>query len=349
MDSKGLTAKAMIKNTVLFITYCNKKNKSSDNFEKSFKKFKYKYKILGKGEKWENFMTKIKAYHKYVSKLCIKHPDQLVCLIDCYDVLACSGGLEKKLQKFHNKNKILVSSQKDCKEYNCIELKNWWKDNILLKQNNNHYANSGFILSKCDKLLHLLDFMIELNSGAEKESDDQMALCKYIEKYPEKIDIDVNSSIIATILPIDFHKYTISSYISGLLKKFDERNKNIRELKLASPVKRKIITNNETGETPIFIHTPGMATDFMIRAEYFGKEILNGENKYEDITNKTKSFLNKGIYNPSLLVRMGFFIGSTLFFLSVMYPGIGKRMLLLLFGSILFIMWYKKTRLINND
>lgn len=311
---------------VEFITYCNKKNEHSLNFEKSFRKFHHKYKILGQGEKWNGFMTKIKAYHKYLSKQKNDNSQMIVVLIDCYDVIACSDLFYSKLKSI-NLNKILVSSQQDCKDYNCIELKNWWKENLPKKQKNNHYANSGFILGTVSNVLDLLNFMILDNKNGEQ--DDQMSLCKYIEKYPNKIDIDINSAIIATVLPLDFHKYTIQKKIGSLTE--------------------KQIINIETRNYPSFIHTPGMACDGLIRKEYFTKAILQPTLRDKVFTidtpiiDKGKSLLDKAINNQSFYIRNLVFLLFISCGMFIFIPKYRKWLPIIFILLLILISKYRKT------
>lgn len=254
----------------LIVSYCNKQTINSDNFKLSMKKFKYKYKILGNKEKWNGFMTKILAYKKYIDKIKKNVKKNItVCLIDCYDVIACrsSNDFYKLINKIgYDKSKILCSSQSECKEYNCIELKNWWKNNILKPTNYNLYVNSGFILGEVSLISHLLDWMI-----SSKETDDQMALCKYIELYPNKIDIDITSKIISTILPRDFPDYIIYKEC----------------------INKKYIMNTKTSTFPFFIHTPAITSDMMYRIDYFGNELLGNAYKKYPINERFNLLIQK--------------------------------------------------------
>ena len=279
----------------LIISYCNKETLSFYNFINSLNKYNYKYKILGKGEVWNGFMTKINAYYNYVKSLT---KNKLICILDSYDVLACSSFNKRDIKK------VIVGSQIDCKDYNCIELNNWWKLNFLKKQNNNHYANSGFILGYSNNILSLLKFMID--SG---EKDDQMALCKYIEKYPKDIDIDINSEYVATILPIDFHKYKWS-------------NNNI--------------LNIETGKSPLFLHTPGMSSDIYIRMDFFGERILGDKYNKLSIVGKIPELFTKIYKNIIIYIKLIPLIIIIIIYFCFKFPYIKIYIFFLLFVLILY-------------
>lgn len=284
---------------MLIVSYCNKETISYFNFINSLNKYNYNYKILGKGETWNGFMTKINAYYEYIKSL---KRNRLICILDSYDVLACSS---KKIK--YGTCKIMVGSQVDCKDYNCIELNNWWKLNFLKKQDNNHYANSGFILGYSNNVLKLLQFMIE-----SKESDDQMALCRYIEKYPKTINIDINSEYIATILPIDFHKYKWTN------------NK---------------VLNTQTGKSPLFIHTPGISSDLYMRMDFFGERILGSKYNKSSLINKIPELVNKVYKNPVLYIKLLPVIILLLFYIFYKYTYTRKY---IIFFLVLFIISYMK-------
>jgi hypothetical protein len=152
-----------------------------------------------------------------------------------------------------------------------------------------------------------------LSSG---ESDDQMALCKYIEKYPNKIDIDVDSKIISTVIPFDFHKYKWISQKSRII-------------------------NTETGEFPCFIHTPGMSADMNIRMDFFGEKILGKKYKSYSFNEKLPLFINKFYYNPALSIKMLLLLIIGLFILFIMYPNIRKYIYVLLIVMVILLIKYK--------
>lgn len=308
--------------SLLIVSYCNKRNNYSDNFEASLKKFKYTYKLLGIGEKWENFMTKIKAYHKFLSS---PKTSDLICIIDCYDVLACRK--KSDLLKLYNQtnqtnqinnqinkqSKVIVSSQAECKSYNCFELSSWWKKNILTNNLHNRFANSGFILGKWDDVKHVIDYLLNVkDSSGNTLVDDQLALCHYIEKYPDKIDIDVMSKYIGTVLPMDFHKYSFN-------------------------LKNEVI-NTTTNTRPFFIHTPATSSDMDLRLEYFGKRILYNY-KTRSMSEKISSFVDRSRQNwiiKSILVSI-----LVLFNIYVWIPKSRKIVYVIVMCAVVFLIIYK--------
>lgn len=111
--------------TVKMVTFANDLNEPMlINFIKSLQKYNYDYAIIGKGQKWEGYMTKIKGYLDYVKTL---KSDQLVICVDAYDVFA-TGPPDELIKKYYSYEKsLLVGSEVYCGD-NCIPVDNWWKD-----------------------------------------------------------------------------------------------------------------------------------------------------------------------------------------------------------------------------
>lgn len=211
------------------------------NLIKTLQKYDYDYEIIGKGIKWTGFMTKINGYLNHVSKM---HPDQIVAIVDAYDVLAC-GPSSEFISKYRSYNKSLVIGSETFCGTNCIPVDNWWKYNSSISKGKLQYLNSGFCVGTAKSLKKALNYMIELNID-----DDQEALCKYVNKYPKEVALDINGFLVANITQLDF----------GSLDFKDGK-----------------IYNKLTGNNPLFVHIPGKTGDFMLRSDYAGQHILGQE------------------------------------------------------------------------
>lgn len=252
---------------LLVLSYANKHNRNYYNYKNSLKKFGYKFKILGKNKKWNGFNTKISAYYKYLIKLYKYNKNIIICITDCYDVLACNTP-NRLLKKYNSyRDKLLFGCESNCLERNCIYISRYWenKDNIP----ENKYLNSGFILGNIELVLDVLKFTMNqyTNNGID---DDQLAMCYYGQQNPDKIVLDVSSSIISTV-HYDLLNYHVNT--------------------------KGNVYNIKTKQFCSFIHTPGMNSDFSYRLDSLGKEIL--KNKYIDETKlkKISNFINSIKYN----------------------------------------------------
>lgn len=252
---------------LLVLSYANKETNTSLNYKNSLKKWKYKFKVIGYGEKWEGFMTKIRAYHNFLSKLKKLH---IVCITDCYDVLAC-GSPDELLRKYKKfKKNVVISTQDNCRDCNCIELKNWWKLNSD-RPYVNRYLNSGFIIGPSDKICNILKFMFDLHM-----TDDQLALCRYVEKYPDEVDLDLLCSLVGTI------RFTINRY----------------------DWKKGRVIDTKTNIRPCFVHFPGSSSDMMFRLNYFGKYILGTKYLSVPLDDRINGFLVWIFSRKSILIPL---------------------------------------------
>lgn len=253
---------------LLVLSYANNHNRNYYNYKNSLKKFGYKFKILGKNKKWSGFNTKISAYYNYLIKLRKKFNSEkstnfIICITDCYDVLACNT--PNKLLKKYNlyyKDKLLFGCEPNCLERNCIYISKYWNNKNNIPENK--YLNSGFILGNIDLVLDVLKFTVDqyLQNGID---DDQLSMCYYGQKNPDKIMLDVSSSIISTI-HYDLLDYEINN--------------------------KGNVYNTKTKQFCSFIHTPGTNSDFSYRLDSIGKNIL--KDKYIDETKikKISNFIN---------------------------------------------------------
>jgi hypothetical protein len=258
------------------------------NFINSLKKYGYDYSIIGKDVKWENFMTKIKGYLNYVKSL---YSNQLIAIVDAYDVIA-TGPSDEFISRYKSYGKSLVVGSEIYCGPACIPVDNWWKDKEKTKL---QYANSGFFVGPVWHIIEVLEFMLSLNI-----TDDQIAMCNYINTYPEKVALDIKTKLVANILPLDFHYLNFQN----------ER-----------------IYHKYTDEYPLFVHTPGKYTDLMIRSNYVGSHVLEKDYQYTPLAYITNEIVKKipnavknhktivgivllllliviilGYYNPKLLI-----------------------------------------------
>lgn len=239
------------------VSYANTKNKLSLNLESSLKKYNYNYKIVGEGEKWVNFMTKIKGCYNFIIDNLSE--DYVVIICDAYDVLACDYS-DVTLKKFLRLNKkIIVGAENKCGT-NCIDLDNYYRYHNE-KRLRYQYANGGFYMGYRNEILKMLKHMLD-----SCIPDDQISMCKYINKYPKNIGIDSKGELVSNI---QIYSYTDTVW------------KNNR------------VYNKYTGEYPCFIHTPAITFDMAYRLDYFGQRILGKNYKKLSLSEKITKAYNK--------------------------------------------------------
>lgn len=252
---------------MIVLAYANKHNASYHNFRNSLFKQGFSPKqitIIGKGEKWVDFMTKIRGYRNYLERV---PPDEIVCIVDCFDVLACAGPVElqQKYTSFCDSQTgyfPIVFGAEDMCLYNCEPL-TWW-DYIKGRPDYGfRYLNSGFFIGRSRDIHSVLCEIL----GTD-HTDDQLALCEYFNQHPEEIELDTTCQLVANI--------TSTKHLQ-----FENVHERVR--------------NIETGQYPCFVHIPGMICDFMIRMNYYGSYILGKEYKFLPLTEMTNSMKPKTI------------------------------------------------------
>jgi len=247
---------------LLVLAFANDKNILLTNFENSLIKYGYEYKIVGEGEKWVNFMTKIKTCLDFIEK----SEYDIICITDAYDVLACDAPyvLIKKFKKF--KKNIVAGAENDCGS-NCVPLNEYFEYNESGRYN---YANGGFYIGYKESIIELLNFILEL-----KISDDQIGLGKYINKYPNDISLDINGTLISNV--------------------------NIKSSYYDTYFVNKSVKNIKTGKHPCFIHTPSIQFDLYRRMDYFGNKILDNYKSY-NFSDKCKNFYKKYYFKFNIFI-----------------------------------------------
>jgi hypothetical protein len=222
---------------VVIIAFSNRETPGTHNWRVSMQK--YGHEAVGMGTVWKGFMTKIQGYYDYIDAL---PTHSLSVIIDAFDVFACRSP-QDLVETYSNFGKpLVVSTGIGCIPYmSCLPVKKWWQQ-TQQKPNKYKHVNSGFMMGTREALLHTLRYL--LDSGIP---DDQLALCHYVEDFPESVALDTESRLIATVP-------------NGLSKDFREEE--------GQPVR---ITS---GAKPYFLHTPGMCWDLGRRYNQWGSRLL---------------------------------------------------------------------------
>jgi len=275
MDAGGVTV----------VTYANHMTAGARNYKRTLERQGYvsadtsrtgrgRYVFLGEGEKWEGFMTKIRAYHAYVSAA---SSEELLCVTDSFDVLAC-GSPEELLQKWSLvRRPILFSAEKVCLYNNCTSLNRWWGDR---KRPWNQYLNSGFFMGKARDLKVALDYA--LNAGTE---DDQIAMCKFAEDRPDMVELDTAFNIAAT-MTYDFFEFSCLTMSSGAPR----------------------IHYKPYNTYPVFVHIPADYADIGSRMDHYGECLLGADYEAESQIERFRILYNKSTWLNLTILAVVIFV-----------------------------------------
>lgn len=195
---------------VILLSYDNQPdNDNTKFFINTLDNNGWKYKIVGEGEKWLGFKTRMTCYIKELSLL----PDStLVILSDARDVvcvrepdafksgflsfgkkivvsteLFCNGKMNK--HEDNNNDIVIISNVLQ----GCQPLTNYWKYYDVKEKPHRAFANMGLISGYAVDLKNMLMWIIE-----NKYSDDQFGLGNYMNTFPENVYADSNALLLHT-------------------------------------------------------------------------------------------------------------------------------------------------------
>lgn len=228
---------------MIVLSIATDRNKYVIEFEKSLRRLGYRYELLGVGEKWEGFTTKMKLGMK---KLLSLPPEEIVIMCDSYDIIFVQSpdtimerystlaegkvviGLENITAGFCNFSPICDSSViKTCKIHNTA-------------YPNFKYINSGFMMGPAKYIYDVYKFMME-----NKMKDDQLGLFHWVERNCNKCYFDYH---------LDFvFNYFVNSFINNSVRvDLDPKTKTVW-------VNRR--------STPSCVHIPAHYLDMGHRSE----------------------------------------------------------------------------------
>lgn len=180
----------------IVITVATKETPEYLNFVNSLEKHKYRYKILGKNKKWTGFDLKTKEYESVLNQY---HPDQLLILCDSYDLIFVNNWNSSYIPE---KGVIVVSAEHEgtigAPMPNFRRYHN--QKDVKPLEGGYEYPNSGFIMGYCkDLVTHYKETIKE----SEKTGivDDQILICRIMNKFPQKYRLDLSGKYCVTAHP----------------------------------------------------------------------------------------------------------------------------------------------------
>lgn len=191
----------------MVVSYCN--HKKEDKYENTMNLIStlesndWDYQIIGEGDKWNGFYSKIIGYRDFLKEM---NPEKIIVLIDAHDVLCVRSSI-RYMEHFKKYNKKIVVSMELFAEsnmsynfnksyYQTIWLGPYFQYyNIDPEKivNKKKYVNSGLISGYARDLYDFLNWSIENNY-----QDDQYALGAYMNLNPEKIYADIHAQLLHT-------------------------------------------------------------------------------------------------------------------------------------------------------
>ena len=260
-ENKGDISKPLV------ITYDNCPTENTKFYINTLKNNKWEYILIGKDEKWEGWITRMRAYLSILKTL---DPNKVVLLTDARDVICCRSATSFMDAFNYYKSDLIVCMELICDNLieqpddyigaQCHPIRNYWKHHNISTPRR-QFVNNGLIAGKAHKLIELLQYGID-----NKFKDDQKALGSFINTFPQGITTDIHAEL--------FHTSCFGVY-SGLL---DQRLQSDD-----SPTFAEIF-----GRSAFFLHIPGIANIKGARVVY----------------NTTKSLIEAGISDE--LLRYGY-------------------------------------------
>ena len=191
-------------NKPLVVSYDNNIAENAIFYINTLNNNNWEYLIVGQGDVWNGFISKIKGYIKFLKTL---PSDKIVILTDARDVICCRSP-HAFMDAFNSfGGNMVVSMELYCEGYmdindtnlnkiKCVQsipITQYWKKHNIIKLPDRKYVNSGLICGKVKQLLHELEWAINNNY-----SDDQLALCNYINAFPDNVTLDIDATLLHT-------------------------------------------------------------------------------------------------------------------------------------------------------
>jgi hypothetical protein len=184
----------------LLVTYDNAPNDNTRYFIKTLETQGWSYKLIGVGDKWEGWPTRMRAYRDF---LCTLDDEQLVVLSDARDVV-CVRGPKAFLKGFKSfKKDMVVSMELLCggklnppenfTTIQCAQLTAYWAHHKIASLPNRKFVNNGLTTGRAKALKECLTWIIDNNY-----TDDQFGIGNYMNAFPDRVAADINADILHT-------------------------------------------------------------------------------------------------------------------------------------------------------
>jgi hypothetical protein len=171
------------------LTVATKLNQGAHNFLASLRVQGYRYTVLGWRQPWQGWRQRMAWYRDACNAL---PPQQLVALVDAYDVVAMRPwhGIDTAFDSVSKGRGVVGGMEMICFG-NCTPLDSWWAaENRAPQQSGVKYVNGGIMVGRAVALADAYNWMLE--QGA---TDDQMGMAAFANAFPNKFAADDGSVI----------------------------------------------------------------------------------------------------------------------------------------------------------
>jgi hypothetical protein len=223
----------------LVITYDNRPGDNTAFYINTLKKNKWDYALIGKGEEWKGWPTRMSAYLNMLKTL---PSEKVVVLTDARDVICCRSP-HAFMDAFTSFSRdLVVCGELMCENrfdrpddyigtIQCHPIANYWKYHGISPRPKRKYVNNGLVVGRVWKLIELLKFGLD-----NAYTDDQYALGSYVNSHPQRVAVDTEMEL--------FHTSCFGAF-AGMM--------DVRLQKDDSPTLAELF-----GRSVFFLHIPGM-------------------------------------------------------------------------------------------
>jgi len=183
--------------------------------KKSCEKYNAHLDILGWGEKWDGYITKLKLVMNYIQDL---PDDEIICFIDSFDVIMLRP-LDELEKTFRSFNKLTG--------HNVIVGYDQSPSLFINQLTTIHFGTCHGILLNSGTYIGFVKYIKQMLKTISNHSskDDQIALTEYVQKNPHNIHIDTSCIFFITI------NYPIGDFICDERIKIENKTLFYRGIK----------------------------------------------------------------------------------------------------------------------
>jgi hypothetical protein len=241
----------MLLSNYKIILYSDQNTAGLRNLCRTLDQGQFQYQWIGEGDHYAGHHSLIERVLTYLQS---EPDDQPLVKLDAHDVLAYGTSSEmidqwNRLLNEHPNHSLIVGSESLCTTYP-IPLTYYAYHQINPQQHPRPYINSGCLWSTAKGLRDFYQW-------AQAYTDDQIALIKYADTYPDRVILDLKSQLVFNQTIIDGADFVT---VDGQPR----------------------VYSSLTQTYPIFHHVPGRWWDLLYRMDRSGRHRLGQE--YDSIS-----------------------------------------------------------------
>ena len=160
---------------LLLVSFATHENIGYQNWTRAARAHGLAHRVVGIGQTWQGFMTKIRAYRDFCFQQ-KNNRDTVLAITDCYDVLSVATSTEILFKYRQFEAPIVFGAERFC-----------WSDSCYPKQKatgDHRYLNSGCVIGHAEQLCAMYDWMIDQSNKVGGSQDDQMLMGHWASLHP---------------------------------------------------------------------------------------------------------------------------------------------------------------------